>query len=269
MAGLIYSAALNAREDGALDDHPTCELTDGESVRDHPERGPAADGVRRGRRRRAVGRRELRGQRHDSGDPLRARAALVHRSEPNAGSAFANRLVVSPPDTRSYPARRGHDQFYGWGRVNMDKRGRHHDGGGASARGRDHRPGLVRAGRPGAQLRRRPRAGGACASGCYTCRVLVAPGSSPNNSDAPAGDFIEVPSGHCNGTTARSCAVRRRRRFARRRGAQGALPGEHRRLPPARAGCRHRADLERPPEHRALRLHGQGRRRAHRRHGRS
>ena len=29
MAGLIYSAALNAREAGALDHHPTCERTDG------------------------------------------------------------------------------------------------------------------------------------------------------------------------------------------------------------------------------------------------
>ena len=38
----------------------------------------------------------------------------------------------------------------------------------------------------------------------YSCRVEVAPGAEPNNaptSDAPAGDFAEVPSAYCDGHT--------------------------------------------------------------------
>src|SRR3712207_7184539 len=43
-------------------------------------------------------------------------------------------------------------------------------------------------------------------SGTYTCRVLVAPGSYPNNSEDPLGDFAALEGGHCDGTTAHSGA---------------------------------------------------------------
>ena len=101
--------------------------TDGKRLRDHAERGPPADGVRArsaappqaddvnfaspvaGRSRRA--RRSRTPGCTDPGGPGRRPQDEV--------DAQPVGLADRPTDLQSYPARKGHDQFYGYGRVNM------------------------------------------------------------------------------------------------------------------------------------------------------
>ena len=127
----------------------------------------------------------------------------------------ANRPVEpigSTPVLRSYPARAGHDQFYGYGRVNINR----------SVRA------LLEAPDPPASFESRipPEAeiespnwnqqlDPAQASfdvtghvgarqGTFTCKVYVAPGHYPNNAlSADGGDFapVEAGGGACDGTT--------------------------------------------------------------------
>jgi hypothetical protein len=118
----------------------------------------------------------------------------------------ANRPVfMVPPNSRSYPARRGHDQFYGYGRVNMRRAVEATAGGLMPPEVEilnldwwDQVPNTQQVLEVRAQL--------AVRDGTYTCRVLVAPGSYPNNSEAPAGDFEQVESDWCDGQTARGSA---------------------------------------------------------------
>ena len=104
-----------------------------------------------------------------STSPTRSRRAVRARPLPLAGlhrprtrrlsgPVDANRPAPSARWRRSesYPARKGHDQFYGYGRVNMAKaRRRPASTAGARdpARGRDHLARVVRAGRPRASRR--------------------------------------------------------------------------------------------------------------------
>ncbi|MBI5106465.1 MAG: VCBS repeat-containing protein [Solirubrobacterales bacterium] len=121
-------------------------------------------------------------------------------TDPSANAVLGpNAAVVSPLATsRRYPAKEGHDQFYGYGRVNMA-----------------HAVGAARAGRipPSVALLAPdwwspvdPRAATAEVRASvatrgdapYRCRVLVAPGSYPTQSD-----FREVPSPWCDGSERR------------------------------------------------------------------
>ena len=116
-------------------------------------------------------------------------------TDPNLNSVNPTRLVAPFPATVRYPARKGFDWFYGYGRVNM-----------ASA------VGAIADGRipPSAEITSPdwyslvdPRStsvdvlGQTSARGAgYRCVLEVAPGSMPNNSQ----DFQPVGNGHCDGT---------------------------------------------------------------------
>ena len=123
----------------------------------------------------------------------------------------ANRPALIPAST-SYPARLGHDQFYGYGRANMDRALKAVLSDPVSpaaskippeaeldsptwyqpvdpARGKIDITGQVFA-----------------RGGAYSCRVYVAPGHYPNNrlaTDAPPGDYQTVPQRAAGATLSR------------------------------------------------------------------
>src|SRR6266545_2774206 len=122
----------------------------------------------------------------------------------------ANRQPPGFPASRSYPARKGPDQFYGWGRVNMQNAvSAVFDRVGSRA---SEIPPEAEIASPEwyAQINpsreNLPVDGQVFARGSqYTCEVLVAPGQYPNNARVGAsapGDFAKVGgSGWCDGTS--------------------------------------------------------------------
>jgi Subtilase family/FG-GAP-like repeat len=116
-------------------------------------------------------------------------------TDPNLNSVNPTRLVAPFPATVRYPARRGHDWFYGYGRINMAS---------AVAEVADARIppeaeitapdwySLVDPGRATLDVRGEVSA----RAGSYRCVLEVAPGSMPNNTD----DFEAVSGGHCDGS---------------------------------------------------------------------
>jgi hypothetical protein len=198
MAGLIYSAALDARRDGKLGDHPNCKRADGSAC------VITANEVRQ---LMASGQIDGKGLADDVNfafqpEPSCSPAPSPGCTDPYLG-APGNHAVVSPlAQSRRYPARKGHDQFYGWGRVNMNNT--------VDAVAAARIPPEVEIESPGwyAQI----DAGQAALDvqgtvdargGEFSCRVYVAPGSYPNNAattDLPAGDFKPVPSEACDGS---------------------------------------------------------------------
>ncbi|MDQ3933980.1 MAG: S8 family serine peptidase [Actinomycetota bacterium] len=201
MAGLIYSAALNGIATGQRQPHPTCRRTNGD---------PCPLSANEVRQLMASGSFGSQTQPDDvnylAGQPEPSCAAPAPGcTDPNLAlqqQVNANRPVVNPPDSRSYPARAGHDQFFGYGRINTFRAAD------AAAEGRTPpEVGIdspewfaqVDPTKPTAELRAHVWARGAS----YSCRVYVAPGSYPNNaldSDTPPGDFAEVPSPVCDGS---------------------------------------------------------------------
>ncbi len=204
MAGLIHSAALDALEADDLDPHPTCERVG----KDAPPCAVSANEVRQLMGTGTVdGVEQVDDVRFTGVDPApepRCTPATPECTSPFFGEGFTTQLRVPFPP-RSYPARDGHDQFYGYGRVNMRR---------AVERARD---GVVP---PEAELLAPdwywmvdPDQGPQTIRGAvgargrpYTCRLLVAPGSYPNNSEDPVGDFAPVEGGFCDGTTERTAA---------------------------------------------------------------
>jgi hypothetical protein len=220
MAGLVYSAALDARAKGALSNYPEsagCQRTDGSpcvitpnEVRQLMASGaiggvPQADDVNFAS---AVGDPEPScspGPAPGCTDPGGPGGAL--QDEVNAN----RQAPIGPPGLfESYPARRGFDQFYGYGKVNM-----------ANAL----EPVLSDPSSP-APSQIPPEAeitspqwyqqvdpsnasisvtGDVYARGSsYTCEVLVAPGEYPNNdrtTASPPGDFEPLNNGWCDGAT--------------------------------------------------------------------
>jgi hypothetical protein len=206
MAALIYSAALNARQAGRLEPHPTCKRTDGSAcllssaeIKQIMATGsisgvPQADDV------------------NFAQDPAGVSTELTCPA-PGCTDPFAAAPTTRAGTTipRSYPARKGHDQFYGYGRVNMNR----------------VLDAVVPAGDAPAKLPPEveitgpewysfvdPTKATAAIKGRvwargqeYTCRVLVAPGGYPNNAEAPRGDFVPVASDVCDGSTRRSMPI--------------------------------------------------------------
>ena len=159
--------------------------------------------------------------------------------------------------TRSYPARKGYDQFYGYGRVNMAKRA-------------VERPSRRR--RRSRRRSRSPRRTGSSRSiptqatvdvrgrvyargGGYTCRVYVAPGLYPNNGRRPTSRRATSRWSPSAGATARSArapfdGVARDRRPG---APEGALPGRQRATSTGREPRAGPPNFNGRPEHRALR----------------
>ncbi|HEV3000562.1 MAG TPA: S8 family serine peptidase [Solirubrobacteraceae bacterium] len=198
MAGLVYSAALEAHDAGDLDPHPTCE-------RAGEEAAPCLVSANEVRQLMATGTVDGAEQADDvrftGVDPApepRCTPATPECTSPFFGEGFTTQLRVPFPP-RSYPARDGHDQFYGYGRVNMRKAVAAAAGGTLPPEAELLAPDWYAMVDPGqATLTVRGMVG--ARGRPYTCRVLVAPGSYPNNAEDPLGDFAEVDGGHCDGT---------------------------------------------------------------------
>jgi hypothetical protein len=209
IAGLIYSAALTAHDQGRLARSGDCRLVSGRRCVITPDevRQLMASGTVKGVAQaddvNFAGPNEPSCTPPTLGctDPMGALETQVALARP----------VVSPlATTRSYPARRGFDQFYGYGRVNAANavRALLPDSGAAIVppEVEIEQPEWFSQVDPGAASM--PLSATVFARGQpYTCTVEVAPGSYPNNanaSDSAPGDFHTVPSSWCDGTTPRA-----------------------------------------------------------------
>jgi hypothetical protein len=223
MAGLVYSAARTARAKGVLSTYPDtseCVRVDGRPCLMTPNevRQIMASGEIDGKSRSDdvdfAGVKPTSSSPPDPGtEPSCSPAPSPGCTDPNGAlqdQVDANRRPAGFPATRSYPARWGHDQFYGWGRVNMRKA--------LVAMLSDPKsPGASRI-LPEAEITSpewfaqidpsKPSVaieGQVFARGqTYTCRLLVAPGHYPNNrltTQTPPGDFEPLHNGWCDGST--------------------------------------------------------------------
>ena len=225
-AGLIYSAALNARDAGALGAYPdasACKLTSGDPCPITPNeiRQVMASGSFNGGS--PVDDVDFAGTPPGSAnEPSCSPAPLPGCTSPyGPGGALkaqvdANRPSLAGPGvvTTSYPARKGHDQFYGYGRANLNR----------AVKGVVDDPAAPATAQlpPEAEIFSPEWFGevdpSAAALGVtgevfargtpYRCQLLVAPGQYPNNAlttATPAGDFKPLTgNGYCDGTTLHS-----------------------------------------------------------------
>jgi Subtilase family len=202
LAGLIYSAALNARDHGRLSPAPNCERVDGSACI------LTANEVRQ---LMASGSIDGTGQVDDVNfatepEPSCSPAPSPGCTDPNRlfADVEANRPVVSPlAETRSYPAQKGFDEFYGYGRANEVKAVEAADAGTVLPEAEITSPAWyaqIDPAQPTAEIRGQVYARGHS----YSCKVFVAPGSEPNNglvTDTPPGDFEQVSSNWCDGSS--------------------------------------------------------------------
>jgi hypothetical protein len=201
LAGLVYSAALNAIDDNTLDPHPTCELVSGD---------PCPLSVNEVRQLMASGTINSVLQADDINfatqpEPSCTPVPLPGCTDKNRlfADVNANRPVPSPlVTTKSYPARKDFDEYYGYGRSNMVKTTDAVAAGTIPPEAEITSPewyAHVDPTQPTVNIRGDVYARG----GSYSCRVEVAPGSEPNNgrtTDIPAGDFQTVSSSWCDGS---------------------------------------------------------------------
>jgi Subtilase family/FG-GAP-like repeat len=220
MAGLVYSAALDARAKGALSNYPEsagCQRTDGSPcvITPNEVRQVMASGAIGG-----VPQADDVNFASAAGDPEPScsPAPAPGCTDPGGpGGALqdevnANRQApIGPPGLfESYPARRGFDQFYGYGKVNManaldavlsDP----------SAPAPSQIPPEAEITSPQWYQQVDPSNATVSVTGdvyargsSYTCEVLVAPGEYPNNdrtTASPPGDFEPLNNGWCDGAT--------------------------------------------------------------------
>jgi len=199
MAGLIISAAANAVEAGDLDPHPTCERTNGDPCPITPNevRQLMASGTVDGQ---------------TQADDVDFSESELTCPAPGCTDPFLGAppertvTTVSPlPTTRSYPAREGHDQFYGYGRVNMLRATRNARAGVLPPEVELTSPEWYELVDPNRDLAVR---GTVWARGeTYTCQVYVAPGAYPNDAAGEEGDFREVDAGECDGEQEQTAAL--------------------------------------------------------------
>ena len=236
LAGVLISAALNAHEEGALSPHPGCRRAvdlDGDGERDPCVITP--NEVRQLMASGTVDGEEMPDDVNFASptggpEPTCTTTPVLGCHSPfgSPGTSLPPALlqalvsaqrpvepIGSEPVLRSYPARRGHDQFYGYGRVNINR----------SVRQllpepeppddfESHVPPEAELESPtwnqqvDPALATVPVTGSVWARGAaYSCQVLVAPGHYPHPalvSDTPPGDFRPVPAGSggaCDGSS--------------------------------------------------------------------
>jgi hypothetical protein len=222
VAGLIYSAALNAIAAGKLRPATDCHRVNGtpcpitaNEVRQLIATGNIAGTTTAGAPTSNGGTPADQGNGAQVDDvnfasqPESSCAASTTPTctDPNLNTVFAADLaggVDGPaPDTRRYHARKGFDEFYGYGRLNAYKA--------VSAAANGTIPPQADITSPDWFLQLDPRksqipiAGYVSARSAYTCSVQVAPGGQPNNQPVTgSGDFQKVASGWCDGHTMHS-----------------------------------------------------------------
>jgi hypothetical protein len=116
-------------------------------------------------------------------------------TDPNLNSVNPFRLVAPFPATLRYPARKGYDEFYGYGRVNMNTAVDAVSAGRVPPEASIDSPdwyAFVDPAKPSLDVRGHVGA----RSGSYRCVLEAAPGSQPNN----ASDFEPVGGGWCDGS---------------------------------------------------------------------
>jgi hypothetical protein len=207
VAGLIYSAAENARDAGRLKPSSDCRRVDATPcvITANEVRQLMASGDIGSLAAADTGA----GQAEDVNfaqqpEPSCASAPLPTCTDPNRNTVFAadqDGGIVGPiPATHRYPARKGFDEFYGYGRLNAYRD--------VAAAGAGQIPPQADITGPDWFQQIDPRQTSFSLSGyvnartSYKCEVLVAPGGQPNN-DA---DFKQVPSGWCDGSSSHSQA---------------------------------------------------------------
>jgi hypothetical protein len=227
VAGLIYSAALNAIASGRLQPAGDCRRVDGSrcpitpnEVRQLMASGDIAGTRTPGAAAPADGRSPA-----DAGGGAQAddvNFALEPElgcsplpapgcTDPNLNTTFAPDthagIDLPAPLTRRYHARRGYDEFYGYGRLDAYKA--------VSAAAAGAIPPEADITSPDWFQQLDPTKSQIAIGGyvnarrAYTCRVDVAPGAQPDNArttDRPAGDFEQVTSSWCDGRTPRTTA---------------------------------------------------------------
>ncbi|MGI9184531.1 MAG: hypothetical protein ACR2GZ_06125 [Solirubrobacteraceae bacterium] len=128
-------------------------------------------------------------------------------TDPNLNTTFSAADPSQPggvigPDTSQYPARKGFDEFYGYGRLNAYKS--------VAAAATGKIPPEADITSPDWFTQVDPAQSSFAVDGyvnarsSYTCQVDVAPGVQPNNAPAPNGDFHPVSSSYCDGQTVHS-----------------------------------------------------------------
>jgi hypothetical protein len=132
-------------------------------------------------------------------------------TDPNLNTTFALDMlggVLAPaPDTFQYPARKGFNEFYGYGRLNAYKSVAAAFAGDIPPEADITSPDWFKQVDPGYSSFR--LTGYTDARVAYTCQVDIAPGVEPNNAPATGqhpGDFHQISSSWCNGTTVHSGA---------------------------------------------------------------
>jgi hypothetical protein len=220
MAGIVYSAALNANDNGRLARDASCTRTNGQHcvITANEVRQLMASGVVSPEDPNANVPADAANREPGLADDINfTRGSDASCTPvPTPGCTDPNRRFPSSDVNRpyalgnvfgpfrSYPAHKGFDQYYGYGRVNMVKAADAANAGNsmipptAEITGPDWyrqidpgQPNFDVTGQVGAR------------ADDYTCVVQVAPGSDPNNSGANS-DFQTVSSNWCDGTTARN-----------------------------------------------------------------
>src|SRR3954447_23322692 len=206
VAGLVYSAALNAHDAHALAASDHCSRTDGHACVVTPNEVA-----------QLMGAGEIAGnaQADDVNFAQQPESSCSSTpvptcTDPNSNTVFAADQalgVVGPlAGSRRYHARKGFDEFYGYGRLNSYNA--------AKAAADAKIPPEADITSPDWFQKLDPSAARIALDGyvnartSYTCRVYVAPGAQPNNDVAPTGDFAAVPSSFCDGSTAHSTPFR-------------------------------------------------------------
>jgi subtilase family protein len=223
MAGLVYSAALDARAKGVFENYPDtghCRRTNGIRcvITPNEVRQVMASGIIDGAAQ--ADDVNFAGSPPQGAEPSCSPAPAPGCTDPGGpGNALqsqvdANRqFPIGPPALfESYPARRGPDQFYGYGRVNMAKALTAVLANHSASPPPSRVPPEAEITSPQWFQQVDPSApsleidGQVFARGSrYTCEVLVAPGQYPNNARTTAsvpGDFKPLGNGWCNGATA-------------------------------------------------------------------
>jgi len=217
MAGLIYSAALNAIAAGKLRRASDCRRVDGtqcpltaNELRQLMASGNIAGTSTPGAPTSSGSSPADQGNGAQADDvnfaaqpePSCAGHPTPNCTDPNSNTVFSPDLaggIEGPaPDTRRYHARKGFDEFYGYGRVNAYKAVTAAAAATIPPEAEITSPDWFQQMDPhSAEI---PVGGYVNARGSYTCSVQVAPGGQPNNT----ADFQPVTSSWCDGHTKRS-----------------------------------------------------------------